>query len=94
MKKVFDPIDILGKRKQGNLGDILNGYMSKFIIRQSPRLIDMDDEIILIKQGICPICECKLKVSKRGDIFCNSVKHKSITSKKLFITKDGFSKIK
>jgi hypothetical protein len=71
-----------------NIEQILN----RFKIIQSPRLFDVD-ETKFIKQGICPICECNLKVSLKGDIYCNSAKHKRITRDRLFITQDGFKKL-
>ena len=63
----------------------INQYLSKFTVRESPRLFDVDGEWALIKQGICPICECNLKVSQKGDVYCNSAKHKKITKTRLFI---------
>lgn len=95
MKKLFqDPIDILGKRQSGTIDKLLDGYMSKFVVHQSPHLFDVNDELTLIKQGICPVCLCGLKVSKKGDVYCRSVKHKSITKKSLFISRLGMEKIK
>lgn len=70
----------------------INKYMERFKVIQSPRIFDLYDEATLIKQGICPICECNLKVSQKGDIYCNSVKHKKITKKRFFITQSGFEK--
>jgi hypothetical protein len=60
-------------------------YLSRFKIIQSPRLFDVDGEYKLIKQGICPICECNLKLTLKGDIYCNSRRHLKITKKRLFI---------
>lgn len=93
MKRINEPID-LGKRQSGTIDKLLDGYMSKFTVYQSPRIFDMYDEMELIKSGVCPICECKLKVSKKGDVYCRSVKHKSITKKNLFISRLGMEKIK
>lgn len=94
MKKAFqDPIDILGKRQSGTIDKLLDGYMSKFVVHQSPHLFDMQDELKLIKSGVCPVCLCGLKVSKKGDVYCNSKKHLTISKKRLFITKNGFEKL-
>ena len=60
-------------------------YLSKFTVRESERLFDLDDEWKLIKSGICPVCSCNLKVSQKGDVYCNSKKHLSISPKRLFI---------
>lgn len=65
-------------------------YLSKFKVIQSPRIFDVDDEWSLIKQGICPICECNLKVSVKGDVYCNSKKHLKLTPKRLFIRAEKF----
>lgn len=87
-----DPIDH-GVRKQGGIESLLNDYLSKFKVIQSPRLFDIDDETILIRQGICPICNCNLKVSQAGNVYCNSKKHLSISKKRLFITRDGMERL-
>jgi len=63
----------------------ISNYLSKFTVRESPRLFDVDDEWKLIKSGVCPVCSCQLKVSQKGDVYCNSAKHKKITPKRLFI---------
>ena len=70
-------------------------YINRFTIIQSPRLFDTDtkEDWSLIKQGICPICSCNLKVSKKGDVFCNSLKHRTITKKRLFIRAEKFSTV-
>jgi len=89
-----DATDILFNRKSGSVSDILNEkYLDRFTVRESPRMFDLDDETKLIKQGICPICSCRLKVSLKGDVYCNSKKHISITRDKLFITKSGMDKL-
>lgn len=94
MKKAFqDPID-LGKRQSGTIDKLLDGYMSKFVVHQSPHLFDMQDELSLIKSGVCPVCLCGLKVSKKGDVYCNSKKHLTISKKRLFISRLGMEKIK
>lgn len=93
MKRINDPID-LGKRQSGTINKLLDNYMSKFVVHQSPHLFDVNDELTLIKQGICPVCLCNLKVSKKGDVYCRSVRHKQITKKGLFISKLGMEKIK
>lgn len=94
MKKLNrDAID-LGPRKTGTISSLLDKYMEKFTVHQSPHLFDMNDETKLIKQGICPVCLCNLKVSKKGDVFCNSKKHLTITKKRFFITKLGMEKFK
>lgn len=69
-----------------------DSILNRFTIIQSPRLFDTErsEDWNLIKQGICPICSCNLKVSKKGDVFCNSKKHKTITKKGLFIRAKSF----
>ena len=94
MQKAFDPIDILGKRKTGTIETLLSGYMDKFVVHESPHLFDLNDEFNLIKSGVCPVCLCQLKVSKKGDVFCKSKKHLTIQKKRLFIPKKSFEKIK
>ncbi len=93
MKRINEPID-LGPRKTGTISSLLDKYMDKFTVYKSPHLFDMNDETKLIKQGICPVCLCNLKVSKKGDVYCRSVKHKKITKKSLFITRLGMEKFK
>lgn len=68
-------------------------YLNRFKIIQSPRLFDTDtkEDWSLIKQGICPICLCNLKLSLKGDIFCNSAKHKKITKKRFYIRGEKLS---
>lgn len=93
MKRINEPID-MRDRQSGTINKLLDNYMSRFVVHQSPHLFDVNDEITLIKQGICPVCLCNLKVSKKGDVYCRSVKHKGITKKSLFISKLGMEKIK
>lgn len=70
-------------------------YLNRFQIIQSPRLFDTDskEDWNLIKQGICPICNCNLKVSLKGDIFCKSAKHRKITKKRFYIRGEKLSTI-
>lgn len=68
----------------------INQYLSKFTVRESPRLFDIDGEWELIKQGICPTCLCNLKVSQKGDVYCSSKKHLKISPKRLFIRAEKF----
>lgn len=85
MKKVFqDPID-LGKRQSGTINKLLDRYMDKFVVHQSPHLFDLDDSYKIIIGGHCPVCLCKWKMSMKGDIRCNSKRHKQITKKSFFI---------
>ena len=84
MKKLSDPID-QRERKQGSISSLLDNYMSKFVVHESPRMFDLDDEWQLIKKGICPVCACNLKLSMKGDVYCNSKKHLKLTPKRLFI---------
>lgn len=91
--KMNDPIDIKGIRKSGGISDLLEGYMSKFKVYDNGTLFDTNDDTQLIRQGICPVCLCSLKVSKKGDVFCNSKKHLTITKKRLFISSAGMKKI-
>lgn len=85
MKKTFqDPID-LGQRKTGTISSLLDKYMEKFTVHQSPHLFDMNDNSNVIIGGNCPVCLCKWKMSMKGDIRCNSKRHKQITKKGFFI---------
>lgn len=87
MKKISDPID-QRQRKSGSIGSLLDNYMSRFTVRESPLLFDFEDDWQLIKSGVCPVCLCQLKVSKKGDVYCSSKKHLGITKKRLFIRKE------
>lgn len=40
-----------------------------------------------------PLCNCALKVSQKGDVYCSSKKHLKICKKRLFISKSGFEKL-
>ena len=91
MKRINEAID-QRERKSGNISTLLNIDMSRFKVYESPHLFDTNDELQLIKQGICPVCLCQLKVSKKGDIYCRSVSHKRISRKGLFITAKAFNK--
>jgi len=84
-----DPID-QRQRKSGSISNLLDGYMQRFTVRESPLLFDFEDDWQLIKSGTCPVCLCQLKVSQKGDVYCSSKRHLGITKKRLFIRAEKF----
>lgn len=103
MKKAFqDPID-LRERKQGSISSLLDNYIDRFVVNESPRL-DLQDkhgndilskeDIEILKSGRCYYCGCKLYTDLKGNVMCKSAKHKKITKKRLYITSKGFEKFK
>jgi hypothetical protein len=88
----MDRIDILGKRKSGGIESLLDGYMGRFKVYDKGTLFDTNDEWKLIRSGVCPVCLCQLKVSKKGDVYCKSVAHKKISKKGLFVPAESFNK--
>ncbi len=92
-----DPIDILGKRKSGDISTLfdIDKYMSKFTVKESPFLFDLEYPELRksLKLGVCYMCGCKLKTAQNGDVYCNSVRHKRVTRQRLFIRKEVYNKI-
>lgn len=89
-----DPIDTR-PRKSGSIESLLQGYMSKFTVRESSQLFDLEFPELRksLQEMICPVCSCRLKESMKGDVYCVSQRHKRITKERFFIRKQVVDKI-
>ncbi len=94
MKRI-DAIDILGKRKSGDISTLFDNYLSKFSVKESPMLFDLEFPELRnsLKRMICYACGCKLKTAQNGDVYCNSARHKRVTRQRLFIRKESVDKL-
>ena len=55
-------------------------YLSKFKVIYSNTLFEDEKGYATyfyncIQKKVCPVCNCKLYLSKKGDIYCRSKKH-------------------
>lgn len=73
----------------------INQYLSKFTVRESSQLFDLEFPELRksLQEMICYMCGCKLKTSQKGDVYCNSARHKRVTRERLFIRKESVDKI-
>ena len=78
------------KTSKGNVSDFLGeDFLKRFRVFHPQTLFEPDWE--LLKQGHCPICRNKLKVSRSKPIvYCNGVKHK----RNFVISKEKYNKIR
>ena len=65
-------------------------YLSKFTVRESPMLFDLDFKELQksLSEGICYVCNCKLKQDMKGNVYCVSARHKRMTKMRFFIRAD------
>lgn len=70
-------------------------YLSKFTVRESPMLFDLEFPELRksLQEMICYVCGCKLKTSQKGDVYCNSARHRRTTKERFFIRKESVDKI-
>lgn len=73
----------------------INQYLSKFTVRESQMLFDLEYPELRksLQEMICYMCGCKLKTSQKGDVYCASKRHMRVSKQRLYIRKESVDKI-